>query len=74
MPRRSVTAGRPDTAGTTVLESSISSIEDDVLRYRGYPVEQLAGAVPFEEVAWLLWTGEPGGTAARASVLDGLVA
>lgn len=26
--------------------------------YRGYPVQELAAARPFEDVAWLLWNGE----------------
>lgn len=34
--------------------SAVSSIEDDVLRYRGYRVEELAERCGFEEVAYLL--------------------
>jgi len=28
------------------------------LYYRGYEIGELAGAVPFEDVTWLLWSGE----------------
>ncbi len=43
----------------TVLESAISSIDASGLRYRGFPVEELAASATFEEVAWLLLTGSP---------------
>lgn len=41
------------TIGTT-----ISEIGDGWIRYRGHDVLDLAGSVPFESVARLLWTGE----------------
>ncbi|HEY7294498.1 MAG TPA: citrate/2-methylcitrate synthase [Dehalococcoidia bacterium] len=44
--------------GVTVLPSAISSIDAEGLRYRGYRVEELAARCSYEEVAWLLWTGE----------------
>jgi citrate synthase len=43
----------------TVLESAITSIDAEGLRYRGYAVTDLARNATFEDVAWLLWTGEP---------------
>lgn len=55
--------GRPRTrterAGSVdvVLASGLTSISDDRLRYRGHDVAELAGSVPFEAVAELLWTG-----------------
>jgi citrate synthase len=50
--------GHPSAGGVTVLASSISSIDADGLRYRGYRVEELAEFARYEEVAWLLLTGE----------------
>ncbi|MHB8575661.1 MAG: citrate/2-methylcitrate synthase [Dehalococcoidia bacterium] len=47
----------PANTSVTMLESSISSIEQGVLRYRGISVEELAAALPYEDVAWFLWTG-----------------
>ena len=32
--------------------------ETNSLLYRGYPVQELAASVTFEEVAYLLWYGE----------------
>jgi citrate synthase len=55
-------------AGTTVLESRITRIAPDGLRYRGIAIDDLAAHATYEEVAWLLWTGEPPTTAER----DGL--
>lgn len=37
--------------------SSISSIIDDVLAYRGYNIDDLAEHASFEEVVYLLWNG-----------------
>jgi citrate synthase len=56
----------------TVLESAISSIQDDVLRYRGYAVTELATAATFEEVAWLLWTGSAPDEAGREMLAGAL--
>ncbi len=44
--------------GVTVLPSSISSIDAEGLRYRGYRVEELAARCSYEDAAWLLWHGE----------------
>src|SRR6476620_11007931 len=56
--------GRPRTrserAGSVdvVLASGLTRIAGGRLRYRGHDVADLAGTVPFEAVAELLWTGE----------------
>jgi 2-methylcitrate synthase len=52
------TAARGGLEGVVSSVSSISSIEDDVLRYRGYSIEDLAAHSTFEEVIYLLWHGE----------------
>jgi citrate synthase len=44
-------------AGIVAGRTAICSLEGD-LRYRGYPIEPLARAGDFEEVAWLLLHGE----------------
>ncbi len=46
--------------GVVVDTTSISKVNPDTnsLLYRGYPVQELAAACSFEEVAWLIWTGE----------------
>lgn len=44
--------------GVVVTQSSICSIVDGVLRYRGYNVDELAAQATFEEVVYLLWHGE----------------
>jgi len=44
-------------ADVIACESTICSIEDGVLRYRGYAVEDLAANATFEEVIYLLWYG-----------------
>lgn len=43
--------------GVVALESSISSIIDGVLTYRGFHIDDLADQSNFEEVAFLLWYG-----------------
>lgn len=43
--------------GVVAVESSISSIIDGVLTYRGYHIDDLAKYSNFEEVAYLLWYG-----------------
>ena len=48
---------RPGLEGIIAGETSISSIADG-LRYRGYPIEQLAQYSTFEEVAYLVLHGE----------------
>lgn len=47
-------------AGVTADTTAISKVnpETNSLLYRGYPVQELAAAVSFEDVAWLLWHGE----------------
>lgn len=47
-------------AGVVVDTTAISKVvqETNSLTYRGYPVQELAGAVSFEEVAYLIWHGE----------------
>ncbi|WP_448808206.1 bifunctional 2-methylcitrate synthase/citrate synthase [Agromyces bauzanensis] len=47
-------------AGVPVDYTAISKVNSDTnsLLYRGYPVQELAASVTFEEVAYLLWFGE----------------
>ncbi|WP_150460388.1 bifunctional 2-methylcitrate synthase/citrate synthase [Nesterenkonia ebinurensis] len=47
-------------AGVVADYTAISKVnpETNSLLYRGYPVQQLAAKLSFEEVALLLWTGE----------------
>lgn len=47
--------------GGPVLESALTQIADGELRYRGERVTDLAQWATVEEVAALLWTGDPGG-------------
>ncbi|WP_145136060.1 MULTISPECIES: citrate synthase [Paenibacillus] len=44
--------------GIVAAASSISSIVDGVLTYRGYNIDDLAANASFEEVAFLLWFGK----------------
>lgn len=58
----------PALVNTASCTSAITFIDGDrgVLRYRGYPIEQLPGRVRFLDVAYLLIHGElPGGIEAR---------
>ncbi len=50
----------PAFLNTASCRSAITSLDGDagILRYRGYPIEQLAGKASFLEVAWLLRHGE----------------
>ena len=50
----------PALLNTASTRSSITYIDGDagILRYRGYPIEQLAGEASFLETAWLLFEGE----------------
>ena len=50
----------PAFLNTASCRSAITFIDGDtgILRYRGYPIEQLAGKASFLEVAWLLRHGE----------------
>jgi citrate synthase len=45
--------------GTPVMESAITSITDDRLYYRGQDAVALATRSTIEEVAALIWTGDP---------------
>ncbi|MET1044264.1 MAG: bifunctional 2-methylcitrate synthase/citrate synthase [Microbacteriaceae bacterium] len=51
---------RKGLAGVVVDTTAISKVnpETNSLLYRGYPVQELAAACTFEEVAYLLWHGE----------------
>jgi citrate synthase len=50
----------PAFMNTAACRSAITFIDGDkgILRYRGYPIEQIAGQASFLEVAYLLSTGE----------------
>ncbi len=50
----------PGYGNTGCCTSDITFIDGDkgILRYRGYPIEELAGRTTFVEVAWLLIFGE----------------
>src|SRR4051812_37049200 len=50
----------PAFMNTAACRSAITYIDGDkgILRYRGYPIEQLAERSTFLEVAWLLRNGE----------------
>jgi citrate synthase len=48
---------RPGLEGVVAGETAVSTI-DGGLRYRGYPVEELADEVKFEEVAFLIFYGD----------------
>src|SRR5215471_5285214 len=50
----------PALVNTAACRSRITYIDGDkgILRYRGYPIEQLAEQSSFLEVAWLLLEGE----------------
>jgi citrate synthase len=50
----------PAFMNTASCRSAITYIDGDagILRYRGYPIEQLAGRISFLDVAWLLIDGE----------------
>ncbi len=53
-PRRSSRVAALD----IVIETSLTTIERERVRYRGHESGRLARTRPFEEVAGLLWTGE----------------
>ena len=48
---------RPPGATELIIESSLTEISGDRLRFRGHDAIALAAERPFEEVASLLWTG-----------------
>ena len=55
-----LTSYDPAFLNTASCRSAITYIDGDagILRYRGYPIEQLAGQASFLETAWLLLEGE----------------
>ncbi|MGH3051162.1 MAG: citrate/2-methylcitrate synthase, partial [Gaiellaceae bacterium] len=55
-----LTSYDPAFLNTASCRSSITYIDGDngILRYRGYPIEQLAEDASFLEIAWLLFEGE----------------
>lgn len=55
--------------GIVATTSSVSSIIDGVLTYRGYNIDDLAENATFEEVVYLLWYGK----LPNRSELDGLL-
>jgi citrate synthase len=71
-------AGKPSRglADVVVASTAVSDIDgrDGRLSYRGYDIRQLAGAVTFEEVAYLLQRGAPPGPAELAAYRAELVA
>ena len=60
-------------AGVIAGQTGICSL-DGTLRYRGYPIEPLAAAGDFEEVAWLLLHGELPTRAEHAAFCERLAA
>ena len=46
--------------GVLVTESSLSMVDGEAgqLRYRGFPIDELAAKASFEEVLYLLWEGD----------------
>jgi citrate synthase len=71
-------AGKPSRglADVVVASTAVSDIDgrDGRLSYRGYDIRQLAGAVTFEEVAYLLQRGAPPSPAELAAYRAELVA
>ncbi len=53
---------RPAGVADITVESAITEITGDSLRFRGLNATRLAVSRTFEEVAELLWTGELGGS------------
>jgi citrate synthase len=62
----------PGLANTGACQSAITFIDGEkgILRYRGYPIEELAKKSSFLEVAWLLLRGELPDTTELASFED----
>jgi citrate synthase len=58
---------RPAGAADIIVESQITEITGDQLRYRGRDVTDLARTQPFEAVAELLWSGELPSAAPRSA-------
>ncbi|TDJ79662.1 MAG: citrate synthase [Planctomycetota bacterium] len=64
----------PGYANTGSCRSAITFIDGErgILRYRGYPIEELAKTSSFLEVAWLLINGEQPSQAERESFAEGV--
>lgn len=62
----------PGLAGVVAGETAIACVEQGVLWYRGYPIEQLAETATFEEVAHLLLFGALPTEAQLAETRDAL--
>src|SRR5690606_6917856 len=60
--------------GIVATTSSISSIIDGVLTYRGINIDELAEHASFEETAYLLWYGKLPNAAELKGLLDELSA
>ncbi len=58
VPMPSASASTAGLRDVVALASSITSIEDGVLCYRGINIDELAENASFEEVIYLLWHGE----------------
>ncbi|PZE21474.1 citrate synthase [Paenibacillus xerothermodurans] len=58
--------------GIVATTSSISSIIDGVLTYRGFDIDDLAENASFEEVAYLLWCGKLPNRAELAQLVQDL--
>jgi citrate synthase len=68
---------RPKGASELVIETELTEITDDHLRYRGLDATILAAERSFEDVAGFLWTGsldEPGPAAAWRATAAGVAA
>ena len=44
--------------GVVAAQTAICKVEDNLLVYRGYPIEELATKAEYEEVAYLLLNGD----------------
>src|SRR6188472_233352 len=64
----------PGFVNTASCRSAITYIDGDagILRYRGYPIEQLAGRATFTEVTYLLLYGELPSPSELASFKDNI--
>ena len=61
-------------ASVTVLQSRITQIAPDGLRYRGFAIEDLVRDATYEDVAWLLWTGDVPADAQRTALHHAIAA
>ncbi len=58
--------------GIIAAKSSITLLDDEMIRYRGYRLDDLADNATFEEIIYLLWYGELPTTAEYAVFKDEL--